>query len=87
MAGRRKYVNLLAGQQSKKQWNVSSHLSHAYSVIYSMKQDSQGRLWMGIDDEGVLRYDPKNDTFKRIDLGMENIDVRTFTKMNKDKCG
>lgn len=52
-----------------------------------MKQDSQGRLWMGIDDEGVLRYDPKNDTFKRIDLGMENIDVRTFTKMNKDKCG
>lgn len=43
-----------------------------------MKQDSQGRLWMGIDDEGVLRYDPKNDTFKRIDLGMENIDVRTF---------
>ena len=33
---------------------------------------------MGIDDEGVLRYDPKNDTFKRIDLGMENIDVRTF---------
>ena len=66
------------GNKVKKQWNVSSHLSHAYSVIYSMKQDSQGRLWMGIDDEGVLRYDPKNDTFKRIDLGMENIDVRTF---------
>lgn len=33
---------------------------------------------MGIDDEGVLCYDFKNDIFKCIDLGMENIDVCIF---------
>lgn len=66
------------GNRIKKQRDVSSHLSRAYSVIYSMKQDHQGRIWMGIDDEGVLRYDPESDTFKRIDLGIDNMDVRSF---------
>lgn len=62
----------------RKQWNLSSYQSIPYSMVYIIKRDRQGYVWLGINDEGVIRYDPLRDKFEHIDLQADYLDIHAF---------
>lgn len=59
-------------------WDVTPYQKRSSSSIYVLKLDREGTLWMGINDDGVICYDPKQDRFRRIDLGRDYMDIRVF---------
>lgn len=61
-----------------KDWDISKYMSRAYSVIYIIEKDSEGNIWLGINDEGVICYNPRTDSFKHLDLGADNLDIHAF---------
>lgn len=75
-------LSLYKNHQIVRTWNLSTYMSRAYSVIYIIEKDREGNIWMGINDEGVIRYNPQTNTFKHIDLGMENLDIHAFYEDN-----
>ncbi len=71
-------LSLCQHQRVVKTWDLSKYMSHPYSLIYILKQDCKGNIWMGINDEGVIRYNPHTDTFKPIELGKKDLDIHAF---------
>lgn len=69
---------LYRDHQAVRSWDVTPYLKRSSSSIYVLKQDREGTLWMGINDDGVICYDPKQDRFRRIDLGRDYMDIRAF---------
>lgn len=58
--------------------DISPYLSRPFGQVFSIKQSSNGEFLLGIYDDGLLKYDPKNNKTERIDLGADNIDIITF---------
>lgn len=48
------------------------------SLVYIIEEGMDGTLWLGINDEGVICFNPKTENFKHIDLGVENLDIHAF---------
>ena len=61
-----------------KSWNLSSYQKRVMSMLYIIEESRDGMLWLGINDEGVICFNPKTETFKRIDLGVESLDIHAF---------
>jgi len=60
-----------------RSWDLSPYLNRQKSVVAEVFSDSQGNIWLGINDVGVLRYDPRKDSFVHVDLG-QPLDVQAF---------
>lgn len=58
-------------------WTIESLKNMKESIIYAIHQDYHGNLWLGINDVGVMQFDPKKGAFHQIDLGSP-LDVHAF---------
>ena len=60
------------------QWSILPHIDRPFAKIYCVYCDHLDRVWMGIDDVGVLMYDSRTARFQSIGLDAPYLDVRSF---------
>lgn len=71
-------LSLYDGHQISRRVNLSTYMYRSYSVIYTIEKDKNNNLWLGINDEGVMCYNPQKDFFSHVDLDVDNLDIRVF---------
>ncbi len=64
--------------QQSEQWKVTGMRHRAHSFARSMMVDSHGYVWMGMEDEGVIRFDTRTHRFEVIDIGYDVCDIHSF---------
>ncbi|MDE6532471.1 MAG: response regulator [Muribaculaceae bacterium] len=68
---------LYRNNMAVRSWDLSPYLNRKKSVVAEVFPDSKGNVWLGINDVGVLKYNPHAGTFERIDLE-QPLDVQAF---------
>lgn len=69
---------LLKGHHVIMSVGLQGLLNHQSSIVYLIKEDRKGNLWLGINDDGLLKYDPEKKTLIRIPLPNDQIDVHAI---------
>ncbi len=64
-------ISKLSGGKIVGEWNFSRFLSTASASVYIIAEDHEGCLWMGTNDNGVLRFNPRTHTFWRYPYGRQ----------------
>ena len=64
--------------QLLSKWNISGMRHRAHSFARCLMADRQGCVWMGMEDEGVIRFDPRSGRFTPVDLGFGVSDIHSF---------
>ena len=59
-------------------WKVKGMKHRAHTFARCLMADSQGYIWMGMEDEGVIRFDIRRQTFEPIDIGYDACDIHSF---------
>lgn len=59
-------------------WRVSGMKHRAHSFARCLMADSQGYIWLGMEDEGVIRFDTRRQQFEPIDIGYGVCDIHSF---------
>lgn len=76
-------IALFKDGKLKEKFDLTAHLSRSYAqvfAIYSYKDN----LFLGLYDDGLLRFDTRTKRIERIDLGKDYVDVNT---LYEDKNG
>lgn len=58
-------------------WSLNPLLDGKESIIYAIHPDRKGNLWLGINDVGVIVFNPKSGLFHQVNLG-HPLDVHAF---------
>ncbi|MBO4753591.1 MAG: response regulator [Bacteroidales bacterium] len=59
-------------------WSGQNQMRRRHSLPRCMMTDSSGRVWMGIDDEGVICFSRATGRFERVAIEPEGADVHSF---------
>ena len=78
-------LSLCKGNRVIKSWDLSPYQKRAMSLLYIIEESREGMLWLGINDEGVICFNPKTESFKHIDLGVESLDIHAFFEDEEGK--
>lgn len=62
----------------KRTIDISSYLNRPYGQVFTLKESSYGLFFLGIYDDGLLKYNSRQNKIERIELDMDNIDIITF---------
>ena len=79
MANERELTHWQPGRMTAR-WSAVSRTRRQYSQPRCMMNDSRGKLWVGIDDQGVYRFDPLTGKAESIDIVPEGSDIHFFTE-------
>lgn len=71
-------LSLWQGETLQNSWHIMGLRNRAHSFARSMMVDKEGRVWMGMEDEGVIRFDPRKQQFEHIDIGYDAPDIHSF---------
>ena len=63
--GTRHGLNLFLGNNEFESWTEQDQFPNA--VVFNLQDDEAGNLWLGTND-GIIKFDPENTTFKRYGL-------------------
>ena len=66
-------------------WNFSNKLSISSSVVYVMEEDREGYIWMGLSDDGVLRFNPATGSFEHVATCADKLDIHALHCDSKGK--
>ncbi|MFT3739898.1 MAG: two-component regulator propeller domain-containing protein [Breznakibacter sp.] len=78
-------IAVFKDNQSTKVCPIASYLGRPYGQVFAIKGDNRGTLLLGIYDDGLLKFNPRNNRVERIRLDMDNIDIITFFEDNDGK--
>lgn len=59
-------------------WTIRSSMRREHSFPRCLMPDQKGNVWLGMEDEGVVRFSPADGRFERIDIGHEASDIHAF---------
>ena len=59
-------------------WSGQNQMRRRHSLPRCMMTDNSGCVWMGIDDEGVIRFSRSTGRFERVAIEPEGADVHSF---------
>lgn len=71
-------LTLFHNNKEVESWNMSPYLQQTKTIPYIMTFDSHGILWIGLNDEGILTFNPQTEIFTRISPEDEFFDVHAF---------
>ncbi|MDR0758436.1 MAG: hybrid sensor histidine kinase/response regulator, partial [Tannerella sp.] len=69
----------------KRTINLSAHLSGPFVQVCAVEQDRQGILWLGVSNEGILKFNLSNGKFEQVRLDINNLGFITFFEDADDK--
>lgn len=75
--GRDNYISKYNGVKIVNSWSFASQLSISSATVYAFSEDEQGYLWIGLGDEGVLKFDTKKETLSRVECA-EHLDIHAL---------
>ena len=75
-------IAVLKDNNLKKIIPIAPYLNRPFGQVFSITQASNGMFLLGIYDDGLLKFNPRNNRIERIDLGEDNIDIITFFEDN-----
>jgi len=61
-------------------WNLTSMANREYSFPRCLLVDKSGYVWLGMEDEGVVKFDSRTGLFQYIDIGHETSDIHAFAQ-------
>ncbi len=64
----------------KGRWSILSNMRREYVFPRSLMVDHQGGIWLGIDDQGVYRFDKLSQQFAHIPITPEGSDIHSFAE-------
>ena len=64
--------------QQKGYWQVEGMKHRKHSFARCLMADSKGYVWMGMEDEGVIRFNTHTNRFESIDIGFDVCDIHSF---------
>ena len=64
----------------KGRWNYLNRIRREYAFPRCIMADHQGGVWLGIDDQGVYRFDKKSKQFAPIPTTPAGSDIHTFAE-------
>ena len=64
----------------KGRWNYLNRIRREYAYPRCLMADHQGGVWLGIDDQGVYRFDKQSKQFALIPITPEGPDIHTFSE-------
>lgn len=71
-------LSLWQGDTQLGAWRISGMRNRAHSLARSMMLSSDGYVWMGMEDEGVIRFNTHTKRFEHIDIGYDAPDIHSF---------
>ena len=71
-------ISLMKNDKPLKEWSLAPLLGYSSVLVYIIYPASDGRIWLGCDDEGVVRFNPATEQFSTINLGHKKIDIHAF---------
>jgi signal transduction histidine kinase/ligand-binding sensor domain-containing protein/DNA-binding NarL/FixJ family response regulator len=77
-AGGKNEIILFQNNQKKTTIDISGYTSNPHNQVIAIKKDMHGHIWVGLYNEGILRYDERNNRFSRIKLDISNIGFISF---------
>ena len=66
------------GKGTTKVWTLRNAMNRRHSFVMCVMADSQDCVWLGVEDDGVLRLNPRSGQLERIDIGHSVADIRSF---------
>lgn len=64
----------------KGRWSSLNTIRRRYAFPRSLMADRQGSVWIGVDDQGVYRFDRQRQQFSLVPLSPEGSDIHSFTE-------
>lgn len=62
------------------QWPIQSMARREHSFPRCLMVDKDGFVWLGMEDEGIIRFNPHDGRFQRINIGHEASDIHSFAQ-------
>ncbi len=75
-------LTLWDGDDLKGRWNNLEGTRREYASPRCMMVASDGSVWLGLDDQGVYRFDRKTGKFTHIPIEPDVADIHSFTEMS-----
>lgn len=60
------------------EWAIEGMQNRSHSFARCMMEDYHGLVWLGMEDEGVVRFDERTGRFEHIDIGYNTLDIHSF---------
>lgn len=60
------------------EWKIDAMKNRQHSFPRCIMPDSKGYVWLGMEDEGVVRFNTNTNKFEPIELGHEVLDIHSF---------
>lgn len=64
----------------KGRWSSLNDIRREYAFIRCMLADHQGGVWLGIDDQGVYRFNKLTERLEHIPVSPEGSDIHSFAE-------
>lgn len=64
----------------RQRWSNASYTQRRFAFPRCIMSDSKGRVWIGIDDNGVSCFTQATGSFKSIDIGHSDCDIHSFAE-------
>jgi signal transduction histidine kinase/DNA-binding response OmpR family regulator len=68
------------GNELQSRWPGRGNTTREHTFPRTLLADSQGAVWLGIEDEGVYRFDRTRRKFEHIDIGYKGCDIHAFAE-------
>lgn len=62
----------------KERWSTLNGMRREYASPRSLMADSHGRVWMGVDDQGVYCFNKQTKQFTAVPISPEGSDIHCF---------
>ena len=59
-------------------WDISRLMNRSISFVMCLMADSHDSIWLGVEDDGVIRFNTRTQQMERIDIGHPVADIRAF---------
>lgn len=69
----------------KGRWSSENVIRREYAFPRCMMADHQGGVWIGVDDQGVYRFDKQQKRFSYIPISPEGSDIHCFAEDAKGR--
>ena len=77
-------ITLFKDGKLQKKIDLTAHLSRSYAQVFTI-YSSKGDLFLGLNDDGLLKFDTRTDRIERIDLKQDYVDVNTLYEDENEK--
>ena len=75
--GSEKEIAMFKDGNLQKKFDLTAHLSRTYAQVFTI-HSSKENLFLGLYDDGLLKFDTRTNRITRIDLGQDYIDVNAL---------